>query len=327
MPFCTACGHALVGTERFCGQCGSAVTATTPPTATPRPATVPAFTTAPAPGDNADLTSPEGASPDLISPEEALPEEAGPRWEVGSGPVPQPPRHPSVRRALLALGLPVVMIAAGLVGLIGLLSVLRSGPDPTNAVPRRVVALPSTTAPGPPATGHDPATPAATATAPAATSAAPTVIATTARQQARAVERLLDEAARVPVTAVASLARCSGGSVDPATVAASLKAAATTRARLLDRLDRIPVDRLPDGAALRSALHETWTRWVSADGNYLTWAQGLVTGATCNPQNPFKLAGDVDAAAAGRAGTRFVARWNTQVARPLRLPPRQARDL
>lgn len=365
MAFCTACGQRLAGGDCFCGRCGTRIAPGDPTVPAPAGAAAPATPATqatqtlpevpPAPDaapDTAVPAAPPPAAPadhqqDPASPHPTMaatisPADPGPRWAPGSGPVPLPPRRPSVRRTLFALGLPAVVIAAGLVGLIILVAFLRSDPDPADAVPKVAApparatttapptTTPSTTAPPTASAGFGGGTaggPAVTGPVPRS-STLPRVTATTALQQAHAIEDLLDTAARTPVTAtVASLARCDPTTLDAATTATTLRAAATSRADLLERLDRVPVDRLPDGPALKAALHGTWTQWHAADEHYLTWAQGIVSGAPCNPQDPFKLAGDVAAGAARRAGTDFVARWNTTVARQLRLPARQVRNL
>jgi hypothetical protein len=263
------------------------------------------------------------------------------RWAPGAGPIPLPPRSPSVRRTLLALGLPMVMVAAGLVGLLVLIAMLQAGGDTPDLVPRAAAPLTSsrTTAPATDArpadvtgttgsTGETGGT-GETRRPPASTSGTPTVTATTTRQQAQAVEELLDAAARTPVAAtVASLARCDTTSIDASTAATTLQAAVNNRTELLRLLREVPIDRLPDGQDLRATLQETWTQWLTADQQYLTWAQNVASRPDdCNPQSPFKNAGDVAAGAAQRAGTQFVAAWNTRVARPLQLRLRQVRDL
>jgi hypothetical protein len=249
---------------------------------------------------------------------------AGPRWPVGSGPIPLPPRSPAARRAVIAIGLPLTVIAGGIVALFGVAAVLSSDGSPS-AVPR--IATPDVSSSGPalPTLSGAPGPSSITAT-PASPTAS--ITATTAREQAALIADLLDEAARTPVgVTVASLARCDGASADAAAVATTLSTARTARSRLLERLQALPVDRLRGGEALRASLRDTWDQWVTADQQYLVWAQGIASGATCNPQDPFKLAGDVAAANAGRSATAFVAAWNADVAGPLHLPARQGRNL
>lgn len=325
MPFCTACGQRLDGGDLFCGNCGTTVKRAgeqqpPPPTARPLP-------TDPTTQDHAghDHNTQDHDRRDRA---EASGSSAGPRWEPYEGPLPLPARPPSVRRAILAVGLPVTMIAAGLVGLLTLLVLLRSDDGSRNLVPQVVVPSTSTT-PLPLATGLTPATTGSPgATALPTISAVPQVTATTARQQAREIEALLGEAARAPVAAtVASLGHCDADSLDASTAATTIQAAQNTRSDLLQKLQQVPVDRLPDGPALREALRETWESWVEADRNYLNWAQGIASGAPCDPHNPFKNGGDYYAGTARQTGTRFVAKWNAKVAGPLRLVPRQVRDL
>jgi hypothetical protein len=222
------------------------------------------------------------------------------------------------------------MITAGLVGLLTLLALLRSDDGSSTLIPR-VPASPLSTAPLPPATAATPATgtggSADTATSPTS-STVPQVTATTAYQQAREIEALLDEAARAPVTAtVASLGGCDADSLDASTAATTIQAAQNVRSQLLQKLEQVPVDRLTDGIALRETLQQTWEYWVEADRNYLGWAQGIASGAPCNPHNFNKKGGDYYAETARRSGIQFVAKWNADVARPLRLAPRQVRDL
>jgi hypothetical protein len=234
-----------------------------------------------------------------------------------------------MRRVVLAIGLPVTMIAAGLVGLLTLLAFLRSGDDRSTLVPR-VAASPSPTAPLPPGTLPTPtAGTGSPRTAASSTSpAVPQSTATTDRQQARDIEVLLDEAARAPVTAtVASLGRCDTNSLDASTAATTIQAAQNVRSQLLQKLEQVPVNRLTGGTELQETLRETWESWVKADRYYVEWAQGIASGAPCNPYNPYKVGGDYAAETARRSGTQFVARWNADVARPLRLTTRQVRDL
>lgn len=314
MAFCTACGQRLTGGERFCGHCGVQLAVAADAARAPTDAASP-------------VESDPAARPEKPAPA-ARPEVSGPRWTVGSGPLPLPPRNPAVRRAVITLGLPVVLVAAGLVGALTLFGMLRSDPSPSDAVPKVVTPLSPgtpapTTGPGGGVTGG-----AATSPPGATTSTPPRITATTALQQAHAVEDLLDIAARTPVAAtVASLARCDPTTLDASAAVTTLQTAAAGRSDLLRRLQDVPVDELPDGPALKAALQETWFQWQTADQQYLTWARGIASGAPCNPQSPFKLAGDVATGAAGRAGTEFVAAWNTKVARPLHLPARRVRDL
>jgi hypothetical protein len=257
------------------------------------------------------------------------------RWAVGEGPVPLPPRRRSTWRTLLTFGLPVVMVAGGL---LGLLNLFRSDGSRPSGVPR-VASLP-TSALTPPA-GAGPGTAggtgltgfAATTTSSQATaSSVPRVTATTARQQALAINKLLDEADRTPSAttvdaAVASLARCNATPLEASTAATTLRTAATNRNDLLHRLQDVPVEALPDGPALRDALKETWSSGEEADRQYLAWAQTIASGYPCNPQSPSRIAGNVAAGNARRAGEEFVAIWNDKVAGPQRLAKRRVSDL
>jgi hypothetical protein len=318
MPFCTACGQALGEGDRFCARCGTALA---PPAAAPPSPSPPAPTeqpAQPAQPEPAEPTQPEPAQPEPAQPE------PGPRWPVGSGPTPLPPRSPAARRAVIAVGLPLTVIAGGIVALLGVAALLSSGDSPS-AVPRIVTPEVTTTGPTLPTTSGAPGPSSLT---PTPSSPTPSITATTAREQAGLIGDLLDEAARTPVgPTVASLARCDAASADAAAVATTLSTDRTARSRLLQRLQALPVDQLRDGEALRTSLRDTWDQWVTADQQYLVWARGIASGAICNPQDPFKLAGDVAAANAGRSATAFVAAWNADVAGPLRLPARQGRNL
>jgi hypothetical protein len=246
------------------------------------------------------------------------------RWPLGSGPVPAPPASPSLRRTLLALVLPPLMILAMLLSAAVLYGIWQSRSDGVSAlVPSRV-------------TGPNPTTP------PSSTSAAPTISPapsgssaglpsprpSTAHQQAAAIDALLDEAARTPVAAkVAALAGCAGTPADARDAVTRLTAAADARSSLLARLATIPVDALPGGSALAASLTDTWSQARDADRQYVIWAQGLADGSACNPQDPFKLAGDVGSAASRRAGTQFLDGWNATVAAPLHLSSRSVENL
>lgn len=205
------------------------------------------------------------------------------------------------------------MILAGLVSA-GLLYVMSQSRD--NAVsalvPRRVTPTPSraaTATPTPTATAGGPASATTPPTLPTTT---PTPRPSTDRQQAEAIQALLDQAARTPVSAtVAALATCNRGQAAAQDAANLLTSAADSREDLLGRLAAVPVGALPDGATLKAALTETWTRARSGDRAYVTWAQGIADGSSCNPQDPFKLAGDWDTAASRQAGTQFLDAWNT----------------
>jgi hypothetical protein len=223
-------------------------------------------------------------------------------------------------------------------GLLGLLNLFRPDGGRPNGVPR--VASRPTSAMTPPAdagpgtaggtglTGFA----ATTTSSQATTSSVPRVTATTTRQQALALDRLLDEADRTPSTAtvaatVTSLARCDATSVEASTAATTLRTAATNRNDLLHQLQDVPVEALPDGPALRDALKKTWSSWEEADRHYLTWAQGIADGADCIPHGMYRNAGDVSVGNARRAGEEFVAIWNDKVAGPQRLAERRVSDL
>lgn len=232
---------------------------------------------------------------------------------------------------MLTFGLPVIMVAGGLLGLLNLFrpdggrpnGVPRVAPRPTSALTPPANASPGT-AGGTGLTGFAATTTSSQTTTPSV----PRVTATTARQQALALNKLLDDADRTPVTAtVASLARCNATSLEASTAATTLRTAATNRNDLLHQLQDVPVEALPDGPALRDALKETWSSWENADRQYLAWAQTIASGYPCDPQSHSRIGGDWEAANARRAGEEFAAIWNAKVAGPQRLAKRRVSDL
>lgn len=159
----------------------------------------------------------------------------------------------------------------------------------------------------------------------------PTPVPQTPAQQARALDALLSSSAAgrslVP-SAVTSLARCdSAAAADAAGAVRAIQKATDTRRQLLASLERARVDALPGGQNLASLLGQAWEQSLAADEHYLTWASSIASGTPCNPQDPFKIAGDVASGAARRARQDFVDVWNPTVARPQHLRTRGVEDV
>ncbi|MGP4009844.1 hypothetical protein [Streptomyces sp. 4N124] len=119
------------------------------------------------------------------------------------------------------------------------------------------------------------------ATAPATEgSASPSVDA--AKQQAVALDKLLadsgDSRATV-INAVADVKTCK----NMGQAAADLRDAAKQRAGLVTSLSKLSVDKLPNHAALTSALNSAWQASASADNHYAAWADQVAAkkGSLC----------------------------------------------
>ncbi|MFF4502865.1 hypothetical protein [Streptomyces sp. NPDC001401] len=108
------------------------------------------------------------------------------------------------------------------------------------------------------------------ATAPATDSSASSA-ADPAKQQAVALDKLLadsgDSRASV-IQAVASVKKCN----NLPQAASDLRAAAKQRAELVTRLSGLSVDKLPNHAALTTALTKAWQASAAADNHYAAWA-------------------------------------------------------
>ncbi|MGP2441346.1 hypothetical protein [Streptomyces sp. JW3] len=108
------------------------------------------------------------------------------------------------------------------------------------------------------------------ATAPA-TEGSASASADPAREQAVALDALLAESGDSRQTVIDSVAAVK--SCDNLSQAAeSLRDAAEQRTELVTRLSQLPVDKLPDNAALTTALTKAWQASAAADNHYAAWA-------------------------------------------------------
>ncbi|MBZ9640138.1 hypothetical protein K8369_12115, partial [Streptomyces sp. PSKA30] len=115
----------------------------------------------------------------------------------------------------------------------------------------------------------DPKTVSATAPATGETSASPSV--DPAEQQAIALDKLLADSGdsrTTVINAVNDVKSCS----NLAQAAKDLRDAAGQRNGLVTQLSELSVDKLPDNAALTTALNEAWKASAAADNHYAAWA-------------------------------------------------------
>ncbi|MBK3569188.1 hypothetical protein JHN47_36410, partial [Streptomyces sp. MBT62] len=150
-----------------------------------------------------------------------------------------------------------------------------------------------------------------------------------AKQQAVALDKLLADSgsSRASVIrAVGNVKACDnlGDS------ASDLRDAAKQRAELVTKLSQLTVDKLPDNAALTTALTNAWKASASADNHYASWAdqaagkhgckkgQARTTGQTA--------AGNAASGVASNQKTKAAALWNT-IAKTYGLTQRQPTQL
>ncbi|MGV9993922.1 hypothetical protein [Streptomyces sp. NPDC003374] len=109
------------------------------------------------------------------------------------------------------------------------------------------------------------------ATAPATEGSSPSASADPARQQAVALDKLLNDSGSsraAVIKAVADVKNCDN--LDQA--ASGLRDAAEQRKGLVTRLGQLSVDKLPRNAELTAALTSAWRASESADRHYAAWA-------------------------------------------------------
>jgi hypothetical protein len=119
--------------------------------------------------------------------------------------------------------------------------------------------------------GGDGKTVAASASAPAQEEESASPSADPARTQAVELDKLLADSGNSRssvINAVADVKRCD----NLAQAAKDLREAAKQRNQLVTRLGGIEVGRLPDHAALTTALTKAWQASASADDHYAAWA-------------------------------------------------------
>ncbi|WP_037859339.1 hypothetical protein [Streptomyces sp. NRRL S-340] len=92
-----------------------------------------------------------------------------------------------------------------------------------------------------------------------------------ARQQAVALDKLLADSGSSRASVIKAVADVKGCD-NLGGAASDLRAAARQRGELVTRLGSLPVDKLPEHAALTSALTSAWKASQSADQHYAAWA-------------------------------------------------------
>ncbi|MFR0353276.1 hypothetical protein [Streptomyces sediminimaris] len=108
------------------------------------------------------------------------------------------------------------------------------------------------------------------ATAPVTDGSAPPA-ADPAKQQAVALDKLLTDSGASRASVIRAVADVKG-CTNLGQAASDLRAAAKQRNQLVTRLAGLPVDRLPDHAALTTALTKAWRASAAADNHYAAWA-------------------------------------------------------
>ncbi|MEV5435095.1 hypothetical protein AB0K80_03525 [Streptomyces sp. NPDC052682] len=149
------------------------------------------------------------------------------------------------------------------------------------------------------------------------------------RQQAVELDKLLADsgASRTSViSAVADVKACR----NLAQAAGDLRDAAKQRNELVTRLSGLTVDRLPDHAALTSALTKAWQASASADNHYAAWAGQVGGKKGCKKGQaritPEAQAGNRASGTASAQKARAAQLWNA-IARKYGLTERQPTQL
>ncbi|MEV3857436.1 hypothetical protein AB0J38_24285 [Streptomyces sp. NPDC050095] len=148
---------------------------------------------------------------------------------------------------------------------------------------------------------------------PAASSGPSTPAADPAKDQAVALDKLLAESGNsrhAVVTAVANI----GGCKVLAQSSKDLRDAATQRNDLVTKLNALTVDKLPDHAALTSALTQAWKASASADSHYASWGDQVAGKKGCNKGRakvtPQRHAGDRSSVTASKQKAQASKLWN-----------------
>ncbi|UIR19745.1 hypothetical protein LXH13_23080 [Streptomyces spinosirectus] len=108
------------------------------------------------------------------------------------------------------------------------------------------------------------------ATAPA-TDGSASPAADPAKQQAVALDKLLSDSGDSRASVIQAVANVKGCK-NLSQAASDLRSAAQQRNQLVTRLAGLSVDKLPNNAALTSALNQAWKASASADNHYAAWA-------------------------------------------------------
>ncbi|MEU6538034.1 hypothetical protein [Streptomyces sp. NPDC047000] len=125
------------------------------------------------------------------------------------------------------------------------------------------------------------------------------------KQQAVALDKLLADSGNSRtsvINAVADVKRCDN--LDGA--ASDLRAAAKQRTQLVTRLSQLSVDKLPNNAALASALTKAWQASASADSHYANWADQVAANRKGCHKGQARTTGETQAGnvASGTASTQ-----------------------
>ncbi|OIK24279.1 hypothetical protein [Streptomyces malaysiense] len=168
----------------------------------------------------------------------------------------------------------------------------------------------------------------------AATSAAPqssVPAADPARAQAVELDKLLADSGSsraAVIKAVADVKQCAN--LDGA--ATDLRGASGQRRQLVTRLGKLGVDKLPDNAALTTALTKAWQASAAADNHYAAWAEQVKGGGkkTCHKGHAKSTgetqAGNRESGTASQQKVKAAALWNV-IARKYGLTQRQPTQL
>ncbi|MER5752948.1 hypothetical protein [Streptomyces sp. NPDC002088] len=167
------------------------------------------------------------------------------------------------------------------------------------------------------------------ATAPA-TDGSASAAADPAKEQAVALDKLLADSGTSRTTvinAVAAVKSCDNLGQS----ASDLRAAAKQRTDLVTRLAALSVDKLPDHAALTTALTEAWKASASADNHYAAWAdQTAANKKSCKKgqarTTPQAQAGGKASATASAQKKKAAQLWNA-IAQKYGLTQRQSTQL
>jgi hypothetical protein len=149
------------------------------------------------------------------------------------------------------------------------------------------------------------------------------------RLQAQAIEKLLDQAAKIPdVPTIADpLILCDASSTTVSETSERFQDTQRRYSQLRSLLKAEPMNRIPNGQSLRTTLDEVWKQKEESAVHYFNWARGIATGTRCNLDSPFRAAGNVVWTSSNKHATIFVNEWNDTVAKPLNLTERRAHDL
>ncbi len=335
MNYCPTCGASVAG-QRFCSQCGTALT--------PDPAhgsAGPAGSSgaergfAPSPGDTQEL--PEVTSGYGSEDETWIAGPAGqPYRQPGSAyqpagyetPAYEPPAAaypPEHEREAQRSRAAVILIAVGMAVVAAVVfatwQLTRSGDRPTP-----VAAETSTSSPAPTPSPSDTPTRATTTTLTPASPPKPTITRTpaspatpkigpAARKAAREIDNLLSQSAGQRSLVVSSVT-CQA---DPDRAVDNLSEALFGRARLTAQVDQAPFDQLPQGARMRAELRKAWELSKYADQNFLEWATTWRDTGECRTRGVAYDAAVGQSETAQRHKRAFAQLWEKNVRLPMNL--------